>query len=90
MHSKSFVQNIYRGVIEPEQMFPYPEVLDEEQMETLNMLVPATSRFFEDNVDPLKFDAEEKVPDDVVKALVDAGVVSVKILAKEKPGDFRK
>ena len=26
VHSKSFVQNIYRGVIEPEQMFPYPEV----------------------------------------------------------------
>ena len=28
VHSKSFVQNIYRGVIEPEQMFPYPEVND--------------------------------------------------------------
>ena len=79
MHSKSFVQNIYRGVIEPEQMFPYPEVLDEEQMETLNMLVPATSRFFEDNVDPLKFDAEEKVPDDVTQGMKELGAFGLQV-----------
>jgi len=79
VHSKSFVQNIYRGVIEPEQMFPYPEVLDEEQMETLNMLVPATSRFFEENIDPLKFDADEKVPDDVVEGMKELGAFGLQV-----------
>ena len=25
VHSKSFVQNIFRGMVEPEQTFPYPQ-----------------------------------------------------------------
>ena len=35
---------ITRGVIEPEQCFPYPEVLNEDQMETLQMLVSVIDR----------------------------------------------
>lgn len=27
VHSKSFVQNIFRGIIEPEQAYPYPKVI---------------------------------------------------------------
>ena len=48
-------------------------------METLNMLVPATSRFFEDNVDPLKFDAEEKVPDDVTQGMKELGAFGLQV-----------
>ena len=57
----------------------FSQVLDEEQMETLNMLVPATSRFFDENVDPLKFDAEEKVPDDVVEGMKELGAFGLQV-----------
>ena len=40
VHSKSFAMNIFRGIIETEQTFPYPNPLDEEQRENLQMLIP--------------------------------------------------
>ena len=60
----------------------FSQVLDEEQMETLNMLVPATSRFFDENVDPLKFDAEEKVPDDVVEGMKELGAFGLQVSSR--------
>jgi len=36
VHSKSFAQNIFRGMVESEQVFPYPIALDEEQKENLD------------------------------------------------------
>lgn len=43
----SFVMNAFRGQIESKQIFPYPNVLNEEQRETLQMLVDPVSKFFE-------------------------------------------
>lgn len=43
----SFVMNAFRGQIESKQVFPYPTVLNEEQRETLQMLVDPVSKFFE-------------------------------------------
>ena len=48
-------------------------------METLNMLVPATSRFFEENVDALKFDEMEKVPDDVTQGMKELGAFGLQV-----------
>ena len=59
VHSKSFVQNIFRGIIETEQAFPYPEPLDEEQKENLAMLVPIAERVMGEQNDPLVNDAQE-------------------------------
>lgn len=39
--------NIFRGQIEGRQVFPYPNVLSEEQRETLQMLVDPVQKFFE-------------------------------------------
>lgn len=43
----SFVMNIFRGQLQSRQLFPYPNVLNEEQRETLQMLVDPVSKFFE-------------------------------------------
>lgn len=43
----SFVMNAFRGQIQSKQIFPYPNVLNEEQRETLQMLVDPVSKFFE-------------------------------------------
>ena len=67
VHSKSFVQNIFRGIVEPEQAFPYPNSLDQDQRDTLEMLVPITEKFFMEQNDPLKNDADAKVPEHTVQ-----------------------
>lgn len=45
--SQSFVMNMFRGATVTEQVIPYPSVLTEEQMETLEMLVDPTEKFFQ-------------------------------------------
>ncbi|TRY78408.1 hypothetical protein TCAL_07844 [Tigriopus californicus] len=73
VHSKSFVQNMFRGLVEPEQTFPYPKVLNEDQLETLRMLVPPTEKFMEEVNDPLANDANESVSEEVVQGLREMG-----------------
>lgn len=45
--SQSFTMNLFRGVMETAQVFPFPQVLSEEQKDTLKMLVDPTAKFFE-------------------------------------------
>merc|ERR1719242_2325156 len=48
VNSNSFVQNVFRGMIEPTQVFPFPVALDEEQRVNLEMLVPIAERVMEE------------------------------------------
>jgi len=79
VHSKSFAQNIFRGVIEPEQCFPYPEVLNEDQMETLQMLVPLAERVMGEQNDPLLNDQLESVPEATVQNLRELGAFGLQV-----------
>lgn len=45
--SQSFVMNMFRGHVQGSQVFPYPTALNEEQVDTLQMLIDPTSKFFE-------------------------------------------
>ena len=67
VESSSFVQNIFRGIVEPEQGFPYPEVLTEDQMETLQVLVPTAEKFFNEENDSMQNDLDEQVPEKVIQ-----------------------
>ena len=66
-HSKSFVQNMFRGMVHSEQAFPFPKVLDEEQAENLAMLVEPTEKFMTEVNDPAWNDTNEKVHPDTVQ-----------------------
>lgn len=44
--SKSFTMNLFRGHLETSQVFPYPDVLNDEQTETLTSLVDPVTKFF--------------------------------------------
>merc|ERR1719511_650601 len=79
VHSKSFVQNIFRGIIETEQAFPYPEPLDEEQKENLAMLVPIAERVMGEQNDPLLNDQLETVPESTVNALRELGAFGLQV-----------
>lgn len=45
--------NVFRGHLETRQVFPFPNPLNEEQRETLKMLVNPVSKFFEVRVETI-------------------------------------
>ena len=79
VHSKSFAQNIFRGMVETEQVFPYPNPMDEEQKENLAMLVPITERVMAEQNDPLLNDAQESVPEETIQALRELGAFGLQV-----------
>ena len=81
--SKSFVQNIFRGLVVSDQAFPYPEPLDEEQKEMLAMLVPIAERVMGEQNDPLVNDAQESVPEATVQALRELGAFGLQVGRRE-------
>merc|ERR1719249_293622 len=79
VNSNSFVQNVFRGLIEPTQVFPFPVALDEEQRENLEMLVPIAERVMEEQNDPLLNDQLETVPENTVNALRELGAFGLQV-----------
>jgi len=77
--SNSFVQNIFLGVVDTTQVLPYPNVLNEEQKDTLNLLVPLAERVLAEQNDPLQNDALESVPENTMNALKDVGAFGLQI-----------
>jgi hypothetical protein len=59
--STSFVMNLFRGQFYPNELFPYPNVLNEEQRDNVKMLIDPIWKFFEEKNDPAKNDQLEKV-----------------------------
>lgn len=45
--SQSFVKNIFLGQLETTQTFPFPDVLNEEQLDTLKLIIDPIEKFFE-------------------------------------------
>merc|ERR1719249_194418 len=79
VNSNSFVQNVFRGLIEPTQVFPFPVALDEEQRENLEMLVPIAERVMVELNDPALNDELEKVPEESVNALRELGAFGLQV-----------
>jgi len=77
--TQSFVQNMFRGMVEPAQAFPYPNVLNMEQRETLEMLVPPTEKFMTEVNDPLLNDAQEAVPESTVQGMRELGAFGLQV-----------
>ena len=62
--SNSFVLNLFRGQFHSNDIFPYPNVLNEEQRENVKMLIDPIWKFFEEKNDAAKNDQLEKVRND--------------------------
>ena len=68
---------MFRGMIEPEQAFPYPNVLNTDQRETLEILVPPTEKFMSEVIDPALNDTLETVPEEHVQVRSRIGVLMI-------------
>jgi len=77
--SKSFVLNIFRGAAVTDQLFPFPDVMNEEQRETLESLIDPTDKFFYDCVDAAKNDANESIDEDTMQGLRELGAFGLQV-----------
>ncbi|XP_068245843.1 LOW QUALITY PROTEIN: very long-chain specific acyl-CoA dehydrogenase, mitochondrial-like [Palaemon carinicauda] len=77
--NKSFVMNLFKGATMVDQVIPYPYVLDEEQRETLEMLVDPTEKFFNECNDAALNDSLEKVADDTMEGLKGLGAFGLQV-----------
>ena len=71
--NSSFVHNIFCGRLETAQVLPYPDVLTEDERETVQLLLPVAERGVKDQNDPLLNDELESVPAATLEALKAAG-----------------
>ncbi|CAF5210007.1 unnamed protein product, partial [Rotaria magnacalcarata] len=77
--SDSFVLNLYRGNFHPNELFPYPNVLNEEQKENIKMLIDPIWKFFEEKNDSVKNDINEKIPEETMNGLKEQGAFGIQV-----------
>uniref|UniRef100_A0A2M4A3R3 Very long-chain specific acyl-CoA dehydrogenase, mitochondrial n=1 Tax=Anopheles triannulatus TaxID=58253 RepID=A0A2M4A3R3_9DIPT len=75
----SFLTNIFRGEVQPVQVFPYPEALDAEQKEYIASFVDPVTKFFDEVNDPMKNDANSSIDEKTTEALWDLGAFSLMV-----------
>lgn len=73
VESKSFVMNMFNGRCNTVQAFPYPDVLTDDQKETLQLIVDPCRKFFEEVNDPARNDKESSVNEQTLQGLREMG-----------------
>lgn len=75
----SFIMNIFRGQMNTKEVFPFPQVLNEEQLQNIGMFVDPCTRFFEEVNDAGRNDREETVPPEIMAQLKDMGAFGLQV-----------
>lgn len=80
--SQSFVKNIFLGQLETSQIFPYPDVLNEEQYDTLKLFIDPVEKFFEKVNDPMKNDENASIDEKTSQAMWELGAFCLQVPQK--------
>lgn len=75
----SFMANIFRGNLASTQVFPYPDVLTEEEKELTSSLIDPFERFFRDVNNAARNDENSKIDDDTLNQLWELGAFSIQV-----------
>jgi alkylation response protein AidB-like acyl-CoA dehydrogenase len=81
----SFTRGIFAGVVLDSLLFPYPRPLDvrsADEARTARRLIKELRALDGDVIDSAKFDEEEKIPDNVIKAFAEIGMLGLTIPKK--------
>ncbi|PIO71078.1 acyl-CoA dehydrogenase family member 9 [Teladorsagia circumcincta] len=73
VESQSFCMNLFRGRAVTDQIFPYPLKLDDDQRETLHMILGPTEKFLEEVNDVVKNDETSDIPREVLDKFGELG-----------------
>ncbi|KAM5273528.1 very long-chain specific acyl-CoA dehydrogenase, mitochondrial [Ctenodactylus gundi] len=77
--SNSFAVGMFKGQLITDQVFPYPNVLNEEQTQFLKELVGPVARFFEEVNNPAKNDTLEQVEETTLRGLKELGAFGLQV-----------
>ncbi|MFL5554025.1 MAG: acyl-CoA dehydrogenase family protein [Gemmatimonadaceae bacterium] len=78
----SFTRGIFAGVVLDSLLFPYPRRLDErnaDETRTVRRLIKSLREMQADLIDPGKFDEEETIPENVINAFAEIGMLGLTI-----------
>jgi len=81
----SFTRGIFAGVVLDSLLFPYPRPLDEsrpDEAKTVRRLIKELQAMEGDVINAAKFDEEETIPENVIKAFADIGMLGLTIPRK--------
>ncbi|CAJ0567467.1 unnamed protein product, partial [Mesorhabditis spiculigera] len=82
VETSSFAMNIFRGKAQLENVFPYPLNLNEDQKETLNMIVEPTEKFLSEVNNLLKNDAEASQSPEILRQFGELGAFGALVPAE--------
>ncbi|XP_058844441.1 complex I assembly factor ACAD9, mitochondrial-like [Acipenser ruthenus] len=79
-HPRSLVyaKDLFLGNIAKKEVFPYPEISNEE-LDELNQLVAPVEKFFSEDVDSKKIDEEAKIPPETMSGLKELGLFGMQV-----------
>jgi acyl-CoA dehydrogenase family protein 9 len=82
----SFVRGIFSGALHDDLLFPFPDPLDRsnpDEARTVRRLIDALHQMRSDGlVDSARFDEEERIPEETVRALAGHGLLGITIPAE--------
>ena len=81
----SFTRGIFAGVVLDSLLFPYPRALEErdaDEARTVRRLIKGLREMEGTLIDSAKFDEEETIPDEVIRALAELGMLGLTIPKK--------
>ncbi|NWW10046.1 ACAD9 dehydrogenase, partial [Oreocharis arfaki] len=75
---RAFAKELFLGTLRKEEVFPYPEISNEELAE-INQFVGPVEKFFSEEVDSTKIDRDAKIPPETLQGLKDLGLFGMQI-----------
>ncbi|XP_062271412.1 complex I assembly factor ACAD9, mitochondrial [Scomber scombrus] len=74
----AYAKDLFLGQVNKAEVFPYPEIGNEE-VDEINQLVAPVEKFFSEEVDSSRIDREAKIPPETLNGLKELGLFGVQI-----------
>ncbi|CAM5155053.1 unnamed protein product [Natator depressus] len=74
----AYAKELFLGKLRKEEVFPYPEISNEE-LEEINQFVGPVEKFFSEEVDSKKIDQDAKIPPETLKGLKSLGLFGMQV-----------
>ncbi|XP_004368436.1 complex I assembly factor ACAD9, mitochondrial [Trichechus manatus latirostris] len=76
--SRGFAKELFLGTIEKKEVFPFPEV-DQEELNEINQFMGPVEKFFTEDVDSRKIDQEGEIPKETLEKLKSLGLFGMQV-----------
>ncbi|RDD46071.1 Very long-chain specific acyl-CoA dehydrogenase, mitochondrial [Trichoplax sp. H2] len=83
----SFALGLYCGKVNTQQLFPYPDALDDESKDTVKLMIDPFEKYFREIHDASQCDLDEKLPKKSIEVLKELGALGM--LAPQEYGGMQ-